>query len=71
MTKMRRVLAALVFGATIALSLTATQGTAWAATFDAQSGVSVETGRGSTQPKSILPPSTGGMLTAFSVTWED
>ena len=71
MSKMRRALAGFAFAAMLALSLAATQGTAWAATIDARDGRAVVDGRGSTPPKSIVPPTIGGMLTAFGVTWED
>jgi hypothetical protein len=71
MTKMRRALAGIAFMAMLALSLAATQGTAWAATIDARDGTTIEGGRGSTPPKSILPPTSGGFLTALGVTGED
>jgi len=59
MTKMRRAVAGIAFAAMLALSLAATQGTAWART--------------TTPPPAIVVPphAIGGMLTAFGVTWED
>ena len=71
MTKMRRALAGIAFVAMLALSLSATQGTAWAATIDTRDGVSVDAGRGNTPPKSMVPPRIGGMLNSLGVTWED
>ena len=70
MTKMRHALAGIAFVAMLALSLAAAQGTARAATIDTRDGASITSGRGST-PKTILPPTAGGVLTAFGVTWED
>ena len=71
MTKLRRAVAGIAFVAMLALSLAATQGTAWAATIDVRDGVSVDAGRGSTPPKSVVPPSTGGTFHSLGVTWED
>ncbi len=70
MSKMRSALAGFAFAAMLALSLAATQGTASAATIDTRDGASITSGRGST-PKTTLPPTVGGVLTAFGVTWED
>jgi hypothetical protein len=73
MIKMRRVIAGVAFAATIALSLAATQGTAWAASIDPRDGMSVDSGRRTTPPPTTVapPPSGGGIPTAFGVTWED
>ena len=73
MSKMRRVIAGVAFAATIALSLGATQGTAWAASIDPRDGMSVDSGRRTTPPPTTVapPPAGGGMLTAFGATWED
>jgi len=71
MIKMRRVLEAFIVAATLTLLLAATQGTAWAATVDTRDGTAVVDGRGSTPPKTTIPPTSGGSLTAFGVTWED
>jgi hypothetical protein len=71
MTKMRRVLAAFIVAATIALLLAATQGTAWAATIDPRDGTTIVDDRATTPAPPVLPPTIGGLLTAFGVTWED
>ena len=71
MTKMRRALAGVAFVAMLALSLAATQGTAWAATIDARDGVSIVDGRGTTPPNIAIPPKVRGFLIALGVTWED
>jgi hypothetical protein len=71
MTKLRRAVAGIAFVAMLALSLAATQGTAWAATIDPRGGTTIVDGRGSTPQKNTLPPSSGGVLTAFGVSWED
>ena len=73
MSNMRRVIAGVAFAATIALSLAATQGTAWAAGIDPRDGMSVDSGRRTTPPPPMVapPPATGGALTAFGTTWED
>jgi hypothetical protein len=64
-------MAGIAFAAMLALSLAATQGTAWAATIDTRDGTAVVDGRGTPPPKTNTAPTTGGMLTAFGVSWED
>jgi hypothetical protein len=70
---MRRALAGTAFAAMIALSLAATQGTAWAASIDPRDGMSVDSGRRTTPSPTMVapPPASGGTLTAFGTTWED
>lgn len=71
MNTMRRIAAGLAFTAAMVLSLAAAQGTAWAATTDAQGGTQITDGRGSTPPKSAVSPKVGGTFRSLGVTWED
>ena len=72
MTKLRRALTGIAFTAMLALTLAATQGTAWAASMDLRGDASVADGRNRpTAPQTAMPPKVGGILNSLGVSWED